>query len=374
MTPRQAKALSARTVKLPRMEVKGPAIGLDELISQVSALDALAQQVQVDDFAAGAAVARELVTRYEVWYAECLSVLPGDMHARFRAEYEGGLVHTRIKQFLAEPVRARVKYFGAWKKPPSQNHGVMSYWQNPYQRSFQEPITTQKRILLEAQARLGRQAQLRVTAGEQRPVAARTRETELDNAVFVIHGRDKKARREFYAFLRAIGLRPVEWAEVLGETGKGLPHIGEVLRTVMSRGRAIIVFSTPDDVAALKPEHADDDEDRDLMLTGQARPNVIFEAGMAFALEPDRTLLVEFGKVRRFTDIDGYHAVRLDNGSEKRKLLAQRLKDIGCPVNLDGSDWLTAGDLTPPPNVVATMDTARTPMKIQPRNRRPPSP
>jgi predicted nucleotide-binding protein len=322
------------------MEVRGPSAGLEELISQVSELDALAEQVQVDDAATGERTARELAPRYEVWYAECLSLLPGDLREKFRSQYEGTLMFPRIKSFLHEPRRARVKFFGKWQKPPSQNNGRMSYWQHPYHSAFQQPVNEQKRILLEVQARIAR-----------RPSATPRAEvrTEMpDNSVFVIHGRDKKARREFYTFLRAIGLHPVEWAEVLGETGKGLPHIGEVLRNVMSKDRAIIVLSTPDDITHLKPAHADDEDDRDLRPTGQARPNVIFEAGMAFALEPDRTLLVELGKVRRFTDIDGYHAVRLDNSAEKRQLLAQRLQDIGCPVKRIGTDWLQAGDLTPP--------------------------
>ncbi|WP_053734344.1 TIR domain-containing protein [Nocardia sp. NRRL S-836] len=322
------------------MEVRGPSAGLDELIAQVTELDALAKRAQVDDDAEGKSAALALGAKYEIWYAECLSLLPGDLKQQFRTQYEGSLMFPRVKSFLHEPRRARVKFIGNWQKPPSQYNGRMGYWQHPYQRCFLEPVTEQKRILLETQARLGRPRAVTPRA----EVKAETR----DNSVFVIHGRDKKARREFYTFLRAIGLDPVEWAEVLGETGKGLPHIGEVLRTVMSKGRAIIVLSTPDDIVELKPEHADDEDDRDLRPTGQARPNVIFEAGMALALEPDRTLLVEFGKVRRFTDIDGYHAVRLDNSAEKRQLLAQRLQDIGCPVKRVGSDWLQAGDLTPP--------------------------
>lgn len=332
--------LSARGDRLRRMEVRGPSTGLGELISQVSELDALAKEAQVDDAAVGERTARELATRYEVWYAECLSLLPGDLKQKFRGHYEGSLMFPRIKNFLNEPRRARVKFFGKWEKPPSQHNGRMSYWQHPYESAFQQPVNEQKQILLEAQARLARRP-----ADTPR---ADVRPGMPDNSVFVIHGRDKKARREFYTFLRAIGLDPIEWTEVLGETGKGLPHIGEVLRNVMSKGRAIIVLSTPDEITRLKPEHADDEDDRDLQPTGQARPNVIFEAGMAFALEPDRTLLVEFGRVRRFTDIDGYHAVRLDNSAEKRQLLAQRLEDIGCPVKRVGTDWLQSGDLTPP--------------------------
>lgn len=70
---------------------------------------------------------------------------------------------------------------------------------------------------------------------------------------------------------------------------------------------------------------------------------------MAFGRHPDRTILVEMGKVRAFSDVEGRHAVRLDNDQRNRKELAQRLETAGCEVDLSGDDWLTAGDLTAPP-------------------------
>lgn len=91
------------------MEVLGQASGLDELISKVVVLDALAKQVQVDDFAEGAANARQLAEAYEVWFADCLSVLPDDLRQKFRFEYEGGVMQYRIKHFLADPVQSRTK-------------------------------------------------------------------------------------------------------------------------------------------------------------------------------------------------------------------------------------------------------------------------
>jgi predicted nucleotide-binding protein len=333
------------------MEALGQASGIDELISKVAVLDALAKQVQVDDFAEGAANARQLAEAYEVWFADCLSVLPGDLRQKFRFEYEGGMMQYRIKHFLADPVRPRTKILGTWKKLPSAHKGMLSYWQFPYSTYFRDPLTAQKRILLEAKAHLDRRAvpdSKPAQHDEQLEVGRDMPGPGLDNRVFVIHGRAKKARREFYVFLRAIGLRPIEWSEVLAETGKGSPHISEVLRTIMGKGLPVIVFSTPDEVAQLRPEHADDPDDHDLVPAGQARPNVIFEAGMAFATAPDHVILVELGKVRRFTDLDGIYTVQLSNDARPRKMLAQRLKDIGCPVNIDGSDWLEAGDLTPP--------------------------
>lgn len=171
--------------------------------------------------------------------------------------------------------------------------------------------------------------------------------SELAKTVFVICGRDKHARRVVFDFLRNLGLHPIEWNEALAATRQGAPYFGDVLDQVLGTGAAVIVLQTPDDEVRLKPEHADGEDDLELAVHGQARPNVIFEAGMAFARCPDITVLVEFGKVRPFTNIGGRYVVRLDNSPKMKHRLAERLRAIGCAVDTSGSDWLSV-DLTPP--------------------------
>ena len=68
------------------------------------------------------------------------------------------------------------------------------------------------------------------------------------------------------------------------------------------------------------------------------------DLGMAMARNQDRTVLVELGDLRPFSDIDGIHAIRLNNTTERRQELAQRLQIAGCPVSLQGTDWHKAGD------------------------------
>lgn len=171
--------------------------------------------------------------------------------------------------------------------------------------------------------------------------------TDRERTVFVIHGRDKRARREFFTFLRSLGLHPYEWTEVLAAADQGAPYIGHMLERAMGAGQAVVVLLTPDDVAYLKPQHADEEDDPDCRPTGQARPNVLFEAGMAFGCFPERTILVELGKVRPFTDIGGRFVVRLDNSVARRQMLATLLRKVGCAVHDGGKDWHTTGDLTP---------------------------
>ncbi len=163
--------------------------------------------------------------------------------------------------------------------------------------------------------------------------------------VFVVHGRNLVARDALFEFLRSIDLHPLEWSEAVSSTGKASPYIGEILDATFSRAHAIVVLFTPDDEAWLKESlKRPDDPPYEAKLSGQARPNVLFEAGMAMGRNPKRTVLVELGALRPFTDVAGIHVIRLDNTSQRRQELAQRLQTAGCPVRLTGTDWHTAGD------------------------------
>lgn len=169
-------------------------------------------------------------------------------------------------------------------------------------------------------------------------------------AVFVVHGRNREAKKGLFAFLRSIGLKPIEWSQAVQMTGKGSPYVGEILEQAFSAAQAVVVLLTPDEIAYLRTEYADDDEDGgETEPSPQARPNVLFEAGMAFGRHPDRTILVELGSVRPFSDVAGRHFIRIRDDSESRKELAQRLQQAGCDVDTTGNDWLTAGELVPPP-------------------------
>jgi predicted nucleotide-binding protein len=170
--------------------------------------------------------------------------------------------------------------------------------------------------------------------------------------VFVIHGRDERLRSGIFEFLRSLGLNPMEWAHAVELTGKGAPYVGEILDAAFSHAQAVVVLFSPDDLAELRPElRGPKEPEYETTLTPQARPNVLFEAGMAMAHNPERTIMVEIGDLRPFSDVGGRHIVRMDNTAKKRNELATRLKTAGCPVNLAGTDWQTTGDLrAPEPN------------------------
>ena len=178
-----------------------------------------------------------------------------------------------------------------------------------------------------------------------RPPGEELRPASDTRAVFVVPGRNQKATDALFQFLRAIDLRPLEWSSLVQSTGRSSPYIGEILNTAFSQAHAVIVLFTPDDEARLKEEFRQpDDPVYETQFTGQARPNVLFEAGMAMGRSEDRTVLVELGTLRPLTDLGGRHVIRLNNSTQRRQELAQRLRLAGCPVKLDGTAWHHTGD------------------------------
>lgn len=159
--------------------------------------------------------------------------------------------------------------------------------------------------------------------------------------VFVVHGRNESLTRAMFEFLRALGLDPQEWSELLASTGEATPYIGNVLDKGLKEAQAVVVLMSPDEVAYLYGHSAEENE------SGlQARPNVLFEAGMAFALKGDKTILVEFGDLREISDLAGRHVVRMDNSTQKRNELAARLETAGCSVQRNRNHWHDAGDFS----------------------------
>ena len=167
-------------------------------------------------------------------------------------------------------------------------------------------------------------------------------------SVFVVHGRNDAIRDSMFDFLRSINLVPIEWTRAVALTGQGSPYIGQVLDAALDDAQAIVVLLTPDEVAYLQPRYGNGDNDPEIQPAAQARPNVLFEAGMALGRDAERTVMVEVGEVRPFSDVAGRHVVRLNNTTKSRQALAQRLQTAGCEVDLTGTHWHTAGDFSSP--------------------------
>jgi hypothetical protein len=129
-------------------------------------------------------------------------------------------------------------------------------------------------------------------------------------------------------------------------TKKPNPYVGEILDAAFSNAGAVVVVLSGDDEARVREAFAtSDDDSAERVLQPQARPNVIFECGTAMGRHPNRTVVVQIGAVRSFTDLDGVHILRLVDDAASRKEFASRLETAGCPVDTSGSDFLTAGDI-----------------------------
>lgn len=160
--------------------------------------------------------------------------------------------------------------------------------------------------------------------------------------VAVVHGRDSQVTQAVFDFLRAVDLRPLEWEEVLSRASAATPYTGHLIEKLFENVQAVVVIFTPDDEARLHPELKKPNEaPHEIRFACQPRPNVLFEAGIAFGLYPDRTILVEVGELRPISDLVGRHTVRL--GTENAiKSFVNRLEVARCKLNTKGTHWLNA--------------------------------
>ncbi|MFI1646012.1 CATRA conflict system CASPASE/TPR repeat-associated protein [Streptomyces avidinii] len=177
------------------------------------------------------------------------------------------------------------------------------------------------------------------------PLTTGSAEPETARNVFVVYGRDEPARSAVFTFLRALGLNPLEWEELVALTGKATPSLGEAIGRALPLAGAVVVLLTPDDVVGLHPDLRERRESRaEKGPSLQARPNVLLELGMALAVHPTRTVILQFGDMRPVTDLGGLNYITVSDSPGFRSKVANRLALIGCPVKPRGQDWLTAGD------------------------------
>ncbi|MDX3387447.1 nucleotide-binding protein [Streptomyces niveiscabiei] len=160
-------------------------------------------------------------------------------------------------------------------------------------------------------------------------------------SVFVVHGRDEEVRSAMFGLLRRLDLRPLEWEELVRATGKASPFLGEVVAHAPSQAQAALVLLTPDDIAKLHPQLLGDREhDDETRLTGQPRQNVLIELGMVLMAYPERTVIVEVGRLRQPADTAGRNVIRFDGSEESLRKIVARLKVAECRLDDARPDWL----------------------------------
>jgi predicted nucleotide-binding protein len=165
-------------------------------------------------------------------------------------------------------------------------------------------------------------------------------------SVFLVCGRDGKAIEAVTAFLRSLDLQIVEWNHAVAKTGLPAPYVGDVVQQGLEMADAAVVLVTPDDLVKLRPDlQTDGDSQDEREVRGQGRPNVYYEAGLADAIGRQRTVIVEVGNPKSFSDAVGRHTIRYDGSPAKRHTFVERLRLAGLSPETTGEGWLSAGDI-----------------------------
>ncbi|MEU6127542.1 hypothetical protein ABZ805_00060 [Saccharopolyspora sp. NPDC047091] len=132
------------------------------LLEEVDDLLDLGRTAQGAEESSATTAVRALQDRYPVWYSQALAALPDDLRHRFTGQYESQrpLLAPKIDRFLAEPRRP----WAAYDSVPRflRSHGR---WQYALRPSFEEPLREQRRVLLEAQGRIGTDPDVERTTG-----------------------------------------------------------------------------------------------------------------------------------------------------------------------------------------------------------------
>ena len=166
-------------------------------------------------------------------------------------------------------------------------------------------------------------------------------EGNLSKCVFLIHGRDLNARDQMVIFIESLGLTYLDFDTVSSQLGPA-PFIGDIVLSGISKADVVVALFTPDELSVFYAPDSDSQGE----WRWQPRPNVIFEAGIAFGLAHahtsgairsefpgEKTILVTFGSdVKMFSDLAGIHYVRMD-APEGKETLRKKLEAVVGPID-----------------------------------------
>jgi hypothetical protein len=160
--------------------------------------------------------------------------------------------------------------------------------------------------------------------------------------VFVVFGHDPDALAAMTRFLEDLDLRVMDFGDARTRTANHMRSLGEtrpittydIVDYATARAAAVLCLLTPDEI--VRPANGG-------KRTSEVRPrpNVIFEAGLAFARQPAKTLLVKVGATTSWSDVDGVQYAAFSNVPERRDELVDWLESFQLPVDRRKSEWRT---------------------------------
>lgn len=167
-----------------------------------------------------------------------------------------------------------------------------------------------------------------------KPVEGRDRKK-----IFVVHGRDLRPVEILASYLQFLHLEIMPWSAAVDLADGTQPHTYDIVKAGIENAAAVIVIFSPDDLARIKDEFSNDD-DPDRTPTGQVRPNVLLEAGMAFALARERTIFLQSANTRAISDIAGFNWIKLNGNWDSRNDLKNRLEKAGADIRKGNFDLM----------------------------------
>ncbi len=163
--------------------------------------------------------------------------------------------------------------------------------------------------------------------------------TDVDrSSIFVVYGRNTDLRDTMFRLLRALGLNPRTWPELMAHDAPAT-HTFEIIDSGIRSSFAVVALLSDDEEVTLRAPfyNAGSDEENERESHSQARPNVFLEAGMALALKFDKTFLVRFGDHREISDLKGLNYFQLSGKIAADHAFVKALKSAKCPVRINTS-------------------------------------
>ncbi|MDW3191646.1 MAG: nucleotide-binding protein [Cytophagales bacterium] len=170
-----------------------------------------------------------------------------------------------------------------------------------------------------------------------------------NHSIFLIHGRNDGIKKQLAILLNKLKINYKDWSSYLDTIKKSAPLTTEILDTAFKEATIFLVLLTPDDEVRLNPNFLNSNdslEEQNIRL--QARPNVIFEAGMAYGRNPNTTIFIKVGNPSLFTDIEGKHVITLSNDVSSKFELVKTLENLGCEADTSQTDWMNFGNFELP--------------------------
>jgi len=147
-------------------------------------------------------------------------------------------------------------------------------------------------------------------------------EMEINNNIFIVHGRNNDIKAQVANFLLKLKINPIILHE---QMNKGQTIIEKF--EGCSNVQAAIVLFTSDDVGRLK---------EDSELEDRARQNVVFEAGFFIGkLGRKRTIILIERGLKMPSDLDGLVHTEIDSNDGWQLKVARELKGLNFDIDMN---------------------------------------